>query len=184
MNYSSSEVEKRERGWNVGVRFIEPEKELLRSLRMLNIRHAGIVVSDLKKSLRFYKDLLRLKIIKDHHEKSNYIETILGIKRADVRTIKLAADDGNLIELIYYYLPKLKSKRKANINEIGSSHISFLVKNVDREYLRLKKRGVEFISPPKVSPNNYAKVCFCKDPDGIFVELVEILGDSSKKGIR
>ena len=35
--------------------------------------------------------------------------------------------------------------------------------------------GIEFISNPKISPDGYAKVAFCKAPEGTFIELVELL---------
>jgi len=35
--------------------------------------------------------------------------------------------------------------------------------------------GVEFICPPEKSPNGFAKVTFCTDPEGNYIELVQIL---------
>ena len=40
---------------------------------MINIRHTGIVVSDMEKSLKFYRDLLGFKIRKDMVESGDYI---------------------------------------------------------------------------------------------------------------
>ena len=34
--------------------------------------------------------------------------------------------------------------------------------------------GTEYISVPILSPDKKARVCFCKDPDGTLIELVEI----------
>ena len=39
----------------------------------------------------------------------------------------------------------------------------------------LSKNGVTFISKPELSNEGIAKVCFCLDPNGIRVELVEML---------
>lgn len=35
--------------------------------------------------------------------------------------------------------------------------------------------SIEFISPPQVSPDSYAKVAFCQAPEGTYIELVELL---------
>ena len=42
-------------------------------------------------------------------------------------------------------------------------------------YNRLVEAGVYFNSPPQLSPDGFAKVTFCKDPDGSLIELVEEL---------
>lgn len=139
------------------------------------IRHFGIVVSDIEKSLHFYRDLLGLQIQKDMLEKGDFIDKISGLKNVCVRTIKMSAGDGNLIELLWYQ-SHLKERRENNdICNIGASHPAFTVENLDQEYNRLKSFGVKFNCPPQVSPDGKAKVTFCQDPDGVLVELVEIL---------
>lgn len=143
---------------------------------MENIRHAGIVVGDIKKSIVFYRDLLDLKIKKDMLEKSVYIDTVLGLKKVDVRTIKLSAADGSLVELLYYRFPVSKKSKAGRINDVGCAHIAFTTKDIDREYSRLSKKGIVFNSPPQESADGYAKVAFCRDPEGNFIELVEVLG--------
>lgn len=142
---------------------------------MKAVRHAGIVVSDLAKSLRFYRDLLGLRIAKQKEESGEYIDAICGLKNARINTVKLAAGDGSLIELLYFYSHLNAGRGKSDIFDIGISHVAFMVEDVDKEYDRLSKAGVLFNSPPKVSPDGYAKVAFCKDPDGVFVELTQVL---------
>lgn len=142
---------------------------------MKAIRHAGIVVSDLEKALYFYRDLLGLKVDKQMDETGDYIDRISGLKNVKVTTVKLAADDGNLIELLYYHPHLGKANTNKGICQIGISHVAFTVEDLDVEYERLSKMGVQFNSPPQTSLDSYAKVTFCKDPDGSLVELVEVL---------
>jgi catechol 2,3-dioxygenase-like lactoylglutathione lyase family enzyme len=142
---------------------------------MRAIRHVGIVVSDLNKALYFYRDLLGLKIVKDMNESGDFIDNISNLEGVQVRTIKMAADDGNLIELLYYESHPEKPDHKRLINQIGCSHIAFTVENVEEEYRKLMEVGIHFNAPPQYSPDGYAKVTFCKDPDGSYVELVEVL---------
>ena len=141
---------------------------------MKEIRHIGIVVSNLDRSIYFYKNLLGLKIIKEMNEKGNYIDTILSLKNIVVKTIKMGADDGNKVELLYF---KSSPKRLSNksLISVGYSHFAFTVDNIDKEYRKLKRNGVIFNSLPEISPDGYAKVVFCRDPDGAFIELVEVL---------
>jgi len=139
------------------------------------IRHIGIVVSNMDNSLKFYRDLLGLKIEKNLDESGQYIDNMLALKNVKVNTVKMSANNGTtLIELLEF-----KSHTTKNINkkiyEVGPSHIAFTVKNLDDTYDFLKKRGVKFNAPPQISPDRYAKVTFCYDPDDTPIELVEVL---------
>ena len=59
--------------------------------------------------------------------------------------------------------------------DIGPTHFAVTVDNLDETVSKLKKEEIGFLSEPKVSPDAYAKVVFCKAPEGTFVELVEVL---------
>lgn len=143
--------------------------------KIKGIRHFGIVIRDPEKSLYFYRDILGLKIYKDMLEKGNFIDSISGLKNVGVRTIKMSADDGNLIELLWYKSHPRKRRKNNDICNIGASHLAFTVENLDYEYRRLKEKGVKFNCPPQISPDKKAKVTFCEDPDGVLIELVQEL---------
>ncbi len=142
---------------------------------MAGIRHTGIVVSDLDKSLGFYQDLLGLRIVKRMDESGEYIDNMCALKGVKVTTVKMAADDGDLIELLYFHSHPMLAARKEGMNRIGVSHVAFTVDDLGAEYERLQAKGVAFNAPPQNSPDGYAKVTFCKDPDGNLIELVEVL---------
>jgi len=142
---------------------------------MINdIRHTGIVVADLETSLHFYRDLLGFRIAKQMEETGMYIDAVLSLHNVKVTTVKLVSPSGQMIELLKYQShPAERTVRE--ICEIGISHIAFTVGNLDVEYKKLKDQGIPFNSPPQVSPDGYAKVAFCRAPEGTFIELVEVL---------
>ena len=70
-----------------------------------NVRHVGIVVSNLEASLHFYEKLLGFKIVKEMDESGKYMDNISALKNVRVTTIKMAAPDSNLIELLYFRSP-------------------------------------------------------------------------------
>ena len=142
---------------------------------MKAIRHVGIVVTNLNKALHFYRDLLGLKVTNKMVERGDYIDKISGLKNVKVTTVKMAAGDGNLVELLYFHSHPVKTIIKKEMYEVGISHVAFTVDNIDVEYRRLLKAGVQFNAPPQISPDGYAKVTFCKDPDGNLIELVQVL---------
>lgn len=139
-----------------------------------NIRHSGIVVNDLEASLHFYKELLGLKVIKQMDESGSHIDNMLGLQAVKVTTVKMATRDGHMVELLKYHSHKSEQTAR-KIYDTGLTHIAFTVDDLDSKYNSLKSQRVAFSSRPQLSPDGYAKVTFCRAPEGTFVELVEVL---------
>ncbi len=140
------------------------------------IRHFGIVVKDMQKSLYFYRDLLGLEILREMDESGNYIDNMLDLENVRVKTVKLSASNGiTLIELLEFKSHK-ERKIVRKFYDIGASHVAFTVENIDECYRILSEKGIEFNTSPQNSPDGYVKVTFCKDPDGTPVELVQVVG--------
>lgn len=136
-------------------------------------RHIGIVVNDLEKQLKFYKDLLQLEIYYNQIEKGHYLQTLLGVKNAEANIYKLGKDKKTIVELLHFSKNSLISERK--INESGLTHFAITVTNLNELYNKMKNENVEFISPPVITDDNKHKVCFCKDYENNFIELVEVI---------
>lgn len=139
-----------------------------------DIRHTGIVVVDLEASLHFYRDLLGFRVAKQMEESGDYIDNISSLRNIKVTTVKMASPSGQMIELLKYHSHPAEQKIH-KICEIGISHIAFTVDDLNFEYKRLKDKGIQFNSPPQSSPDGYAKVTFCRAPEGTLIELVEVL---------
>lgn len=138
------------------------------------IRHTGIVVKDLKSSLRFYRDLLGFQIVNQMEESGEYLDKMLGLNGVKLTTVKMAATDHQLIELLKYH-SHLPEEWPQKINGVGITHIAMTVDNLDRDYNRLASQGVDFNAPPQLSKKGSAKVTFCRAPEGTLIELVEVL---------
>ncbi len=139
-----------------------------------DIRHTGIVVVDLGMSLYFYRDLLRFRITKQLEEAGDYIDNISLLCNVKVTTVKMTSPSGQMIELLKYHSHPAEQKMR-EICEIGVSHIAFTVDDLNFEYERLKGKGIQFNSSPQLSQDGYAKVTFCRAPEGTLIELVEVL---------
>ena len=137
-------------------------------------RHAGIVVEDLDRSLAFYVDKLGFKVVNQQDECGPYIDYLLQIASAQVTTVKLAAPDGSMIELLKFSRP-MGPIRKHEIFEHCVSHLAFTVDDVQGMYEKLFEEGVGFKAPPLVSPDGKCKLTFALDPDGTYLELVQAL---------
>ena len=69
-----------------------------------NVRHFGIVVSNVERSLRFYRDLLGLKIVTIAEESGSYIDNMLALSNVVVKTVKMSAQEGGtLLELLEFH---------------------------------------------------------------------------------
>ena len=139
-----------------------------------DVRHIGIVVTDMEKSLKFYRDLLGLKIKSLVDEEGQFLDNILAHENVKNRVAKLYAKNGNaLVELIDS--KSYGNKKDRDFFTIGASHFALTVDDLDETYDYLIKNGVKFTASPQLTPDGFAKVTFCEDPDGTPIELVEVI---------
>ena len=145
----------------------------------IEFRHSGIVVDNMEESLKFYKDLLGYTIVNDADERGEFISTILGLKDVKVRTVKMKPNESSnsLIELLEFksHRGDISFEKTYNLFRIGPTHVALTVSDLTALYSHLINKSIEFISEPQISPDGYAKVAFCKAPEGTFLELVEVL---------
>ena len=142
---------------------------------MATVRHAGIVVSDIERSLVFYCDLLGLKKASVNDETGAFLEGLLAMPGARIKTAKLGGEDGSsLLELLAFEEPAPR-RGDCSLHTIGPTHVALTVNDLESLYLRLIDEGIIFNAAPDISPNGMAKVAFCRDPDGTYLELVEEL---------
>jgi hypothetical protein len=140
----------------------------------ITIRHSGIVVENMKKSLIFWNKILKLKILKKSLEYGPSIDKLLGLKNVKIKTIKLSDKNKFIIELIEFIKPKPK-KRKVFTNSHGPTHIAITVKNLRDLHKKLKENKIKFNTEPIESVDKKVLFTYCKSPEGAFVELVEEL---------
>tara|TARA_Y100001934_G_C11683535_1_gene464518 strand:- start:48 stop:479 length:432 start_codon:yes stop_codon:yes gene_type:complete len=141
---------------------------------MTCLRHSGIVVQDVEKSIIFYCDYLGFDVIDDRCEGGEYLETILGLPGACARTVKIRGSDSGMIELLEFRNPRIGTAgQTVGLMGPGPTHVALTVDNIDKLYLELLEKGIEFITSPKTSPDGKVKLAFCRDPDGVYLELVQ-----------
>ena len=140
------------------------------------LRHVGIVVSDMNASLPFYRDLLGMKPWYDQTESGPYMDQVTGVTGARARMVKLRAPSGGSIELLQYLSHPQPAGAPRRACDAGVNHVALQVADLSALYEKLRAQGTRFESEPQVSPDGYAKVVYCRDPENVIVELVEVLG--------
>ncbi len=142
-----------------------------------SIRHVGIVVRDLEKSLRFYSDVLGLEIYRRYVEEGSFIDELTGLSKVRLEWVKLAIPKGGLIELLQYHSHPDEAAPVVAVpapsNNMGCSHVALTVTNLEATYRLLCERGYLAKSSPIVTPNQNAKIIYCHDPDGTILELIQ-----------
>ena len=144
-------------------------------MTVTNIRHTGIVVSDMERSLQFYRDLLGMEVWADFHDNSDYVQAVTEVAGANVRMVKLKAADGVSIELLQYLSHPQGVPKPSKACDVGCNHVALQVDDLDALHSKLTAKDIHFHAPPTVSPDGGAKVTYCRDPEGVIIELVEII---------
>ena len=66
--------------------------------------HTSFTVSDMERSLAFYRDLLGMQVVVDRRTSDTYLSTITGFPNVRLHIVYLQLDvpDGHILELIEY----------------------------------------------------------------------------------
>jgi len=141
------------------------------------LHHTCFTVSDLERSLAFYRDLLGCEVVARRERRGGFLAEIVGYLEAHVRMAYLRVPPSeHLIELFEYVTPA-SAPAPIEPRLVGAAHLCFLVADLRGLYERLRAAGVDsFFSPPiEVSDGQDAGglALYLRDPDGIVVELYQ-----------
>ncbi len=143
------------------------------------MNHTGFVVSDMERSLAFYRDLLGLKEERNNILEGEFISQLVGYPNARLHIVYLGVGDvRHSVELIQYLNPSPEASLvPSERNSIGATHLGVIVDDLDSFYEELSTKGVRFVSRPAVRAGAVypfaSKGCYLQDPDGNWLELLE-----------
>jgi catechol 2,3-dioxygenase-like lactoylglutathione lyase family enzyme len=150
--------------------------------------HVGFTVSDLDRSLAFYRDLLNMKVLWERVYEEEYVRTLVGYPTLRLRCAYLEIPGSTVsLELLEYQnVPREQVElRRA---DPGNAHLAISVDDLDHLCLELREAGVKFVSQPVVSTAGHyqgTKTVYVCDPDGISLQLLEIhrASDSNSEAV-
>jgi catechol 2,3-dioxygenase-like lactoylglutathione lyase family enzyme len=141
------------------------------------LHHTGYTVSDLDRSVGFYRDLLGCEVIAEQEKQGGYLAAIVGYPDAHVRMAHLRVPGGEHVLELFQYLSPAGSRADVQPPNVGASHLCFVVDDLPATYDRLREGGVtSFVSPPvevDTGMNRGGFALYLRDPDGITVELFQ-----------
>ena len=146
------------------------------------VMHIGITVSNIERSINFYKNILGLTLIGEAFMEGKETDALFAMNNCKVKIAYLNGSDNIIappIELLQFVTPET-IKDEAELNKISVSEICFRVDNIEKVYKHLIDNNVECLSEPQEFDfTSYgfskSKALYFKDPDGIILELMETL---------
>jgi catechol 2,3-dioxygenase-like lactoylglutathione lyase family enzyme len=140
----------------------------------LRVSHLGICVSDLERSLAFYRDALGFAVESELCVDGEPSETLLRLRPVKLRAVYLVRD-GVRIELLHYASPGHAGDGSPRaMNQLGLTHLSFRVDDLADAAARLETHGACVLRDTRIDNERLrAKAVFATDPDGTLIELVE-----------
>ena len=145
---------------------------------MQGLHHVGFTVRDLDASIRFYHDVLGLPFV---NEPSPWfagpgLGPAVGVPGAALRQVSLAA--GALtVELLQYKSPPSETTGPLASNNLGASHVAFLVDDIHAKKAELEANGISFFSEVNSVDDGVLagwRWVYFADPDGYPLELVQV----------
>ncbi len=128
---------------------------------LLNIAfgHVGLIVTDVSRSSRFYRDVLGLV------EMSRNVDTDRGLETAYL------GNDSAVLELLRYSDSSLNAREgKGRLD-----HVAWFVDDIRAAMEKMRGRGCEFRPNDPVNVRGERLVAFTNGPDGERIELDQIL---------
>ena len=124
----------------------------------MKIAHASITVKDLDQSINFYCDTLGLKLASRREIPEN---------KAEIAFVEGEGGSNLALELTHW-------REKKDWTEGDQlDHIAFVVTDVEESVNEFRRKGVEIAKEPYALKGSGSKIAFIKDPNGIWLELIE-----------
>jgi len=137
------------------------------------LEHVGLSVSDLERSLAFYRDFIGMKVVLEVDFLDGRIEKITGICGAKCKVVHLKLGN-TVLELFQYYSPVGKPIPPGQLQcDNGFTHIGFSVTDIHMHVEQLKRQGIRMLGDlTEIRPG--AWVVYFHGPDGEVCEFRQV----------
>jgi len=125
----------------------------------MKLLHTMIRVINIEKSLKFYQEVLGLKLVRS-----------MEVKKVGATLYFLTDETGNY-ELELTYNHKLPEGGYSHGSHFG--HLAVGVNDMDKFSGILRANGLEYSREPFMITESGPKIAFIADPDGITIEIIE-----------
>ncbi|GAB4561457.1 MAG: hypothetical protein Kow0047_08820 [Anaerolineae bacterium] len=139
------------------------ERSLQFAKHFRDFQHVTITVSDVDRSLAFYRDLLGFPVLGRLYYR-NPVGLVIDF---------LDIGNGAILEIFSFTnAPTKPTEWIPDDLQVGLRHIAFQVENVDATAARLREAGVPFVVEP-MDATGGVRIAFFTDPDGTLLEIIQ-----------
>lgn len=143
---------------------------------MGSINHLGLTVSDLDRSVEFYRDLTGGVLVGPWDRRGPKVDEVTGYPGVTVRQAFLEVPGADTTIELLQYVGGSDVVIEPDHGHVGAVHVAVEVADLDAALARLAERGVSPLSAPIVAsdgPLGGYRCVYVLDPDRIRVELVQ-----------
>ena len=138
------------------------------------IDHASFTVSNMDRSIAFYRDIMGMKVIWDSKAegqrfRGSETDTLTGCPGTEQRLVFMTIGPSRL-ELVEF-TPTGKPLVDNKTSDTGAAHICFKTDNVQELYRKLVANGIRLHCAPQHI--GFGWVMYFRDPDGIILEAAQ-----------
>lgn len=139
------------------------------------VSHIAFCVSDIEKSLSFYRDILGMKVIFDQVQDTTRggLPHVYQHARKTRRTVHLQFGDSPLHLVMTTHPGDHPDGNPIKLDQVGISHFSFSVPDVKALANELASTGVQLAAPMEVWTDAQGNMSnfYVYDPDGILLQF-------------
>ena len=88
--------------------------------------HTGFVVRDIEESVKFYSDILGMRIAGRTERQGEFVEQVLAFPGAHIKGGFVDMGEGHQLELVQYLSPQ-GGPNTLERNDLGAAHLAFFV---------------------------------------------------------
>jgi catechol 2,3-dioxygenase-like lactoylglutathione lyase family enzyme len=141
------------------------------------VDHLGLTVSDMERSLAFWRDLLGCTERGRGVIEWEHLDRLVAIDGTRIEWVELTLPGGGTIELQQYHRPAGTPMPDGGENDPGRSHLALEVSDLDALLGRLNDAGIRTrtAAPVLLEQGAYRgwRAAYALDPDGYGLELME-----------
>ncbi len=145
-------------------------------MKIESVYHVGFTVSDIERSIAFYRDVLGMTLYTRQQGTAAYLAAVTGFEGVRLEVALLRTPDGSgMLELLQYVSHPAAPTDRAT-NRPGNGHLCFKVSDIHAACAELRRRDVRLISEPvEITAGVHKGVygVYLRDPDGFTIELFQ-----------
>lgn len=155
-----------------------PSSTSPRCWSLQDLHHLGLTVTDIDRSIHFYRDLLGMELIGRRPSVSDgYVGQQTGYDDVElnVASFRVSPASRQTMEVVQY-MNHTGEPAPTSTNRPGNSHLCLLVDDLAAAVTDLSAEGVRFKSAPveiTAGPNRGGLVIYLFDPDDYMLEMFQ-----------